>query len=615
MPKYNHEDLESVLNFIYRKGTITAVDPENDVADVDVFGGTSGSDVPLYYHCLPDSELRSNGAIMGAAVAFSVDDEVIVMCDTSGSAVRIVGFVEGIKACCLFKFALTGSDAEVLDTGVIFAAYNDMQTPVPVKDIAYDEDGEFWHFSLDLSQEGVDCSKEFWIKYFKGGYKTTQYHSINTAEGFFQEGDRIVLGDGTLYEDIMELLEGETGYWEDWKDNLICGYREYTCYVYTETEYDPSGAPWSGTTCPTLPLNATGDGSSASLVLSNETLSFVGITSPSPSGVSSVALLVLNYQWTGSNLKAITRFNGKLVIKFNELSDSDAGGDLSYLEGNFSLKDENGNSILFWFSESAALGTTYPRDINEHQRWVWIRDKIVLGEPLELDLSDDEYSGVLNSPIVGWYLFGMGSYGSNISFSLDYIDFPRWENWDDSDEPSLCKNHNWTLTFSREYYNCPILPAILYDSQDGEANATHNVNIVDGILSWAGSSVGINTNNYLEWWADTEEEKISGVTTLVIKYSAFCSGPYPSPDEDNNVTIDIVWNDGSCSFLMMGNESYSVDAIIPYVENEEIEVDLTPYGLTASSKIRAVYLSWNLNYNEDEIRTMSLDLDYIDFKQ
>lgn len=118
MPKFNHEDLEAVLNVIYRKGIITAVDAENDTADVDVPGGQSGSGVPIYYHCDPDSELRSNGAIYGGASAFSAGteedpeadppveavegDSVIVMCDTEGVPLRIIGFVDGIRSCCHF---------------------------------------------------------------------------------------------------------------------------------------------------------------------------------------------------------------------------------------------------------------------------------------------------------------------------------------------------------------------------------------------------------------------------------------------------------------------------------------------------------------------------------
>jgi len=99
MPKYQHDNFGDAVNHIFVKGVITSVDSTNDLADVEVEGYQNGEGVPLYYHCEPDSELRSNGAIYGAAAAFYVDDEVIVMCDSQGAPVRIVGFVDGIKEC------------------------------------------------------------------------------------------------------------------------------------------------------------------------------------------------------------------------------------------------------------------------------------------------------------------------------------------------------------------------------------------------------------------------------------------------------------------------------------------------------------------------------------
>jgi len=111
MPKYQHDNFGDVQGHLFAKGVITAVDSENDLADVTVEGYQDGSGVPLYYHCEPDSEKRSNGAIYGAAAAFSagtVDDptdgdEVIVMLEVNGAPVRIVGFVDGIKSCCLLS--------------------------------------------------------------------------------------------------------------------------------------------------------------------------------------------------------------------------------------------------------------------------------------------------------------------------------------------------------------------------------------------------------------------------------------------------------------------------------------------------------------------------------
>ncbi len=56
MPKYQHDDFGDVQDHIFAKGIITAVDNENDTADVTVEGYESGSDTPLFYHCEPDSE-------------------------------------------------------------------------------------------------------------------------------------------------------------------------------------------------------------------------------------------------------------------------------------------------------------------------------------------------------------------------------------------------------------------------------------------------------------------------------------------------------------------------------------------------------------------------------
>ena len=115
MPKYQHDDFGDVQDHIFAKGIITAVDSEYDTADVTVEGYESGSDVPLFYHCEPDSEERSNGAIEGAAAGFSAGteddptdgDEVIVMLEVNGPPVRIVGFVDGIKSCMWEPFQVS----------------------------------------------------------------------------------------------------------------------------------------------------------------------------------------------------------------------------------------------------------------------------------------------------------------------------------------------------------------------------------------------------------------------------------------------------------------------------------------------------------------------------
>lgn len=113
-PRYEIENWGEMQNQVYAKGIITAVDSENDTADVTVPGYQNGTDVPLFYHCSDDAEERSNGAIEGAVVAFSAGseddpldgDEVIVMVEAdTGTPIRIIGFVDGIKDCG-FRFRI-----------------------------------------------------------------------------------------------------------------------------------------------------------------------------------------------------------------------------------------------------------------------------------------------------------------------------------------------------------------------------------------------------------------------------------------------------------------------------------------------------------------------------
>jgi hypothetical protein len=106
MPKYEHPNWADITNTIFAKGIITEVYSEDDTADVTVEGYRNGWGIPLFYHCSDDAEERSNGALVGAAAAFSAGtesvegDSVIVMCEANtGEPIRIIGFVEGIKAC------------------------------------------------------------------------------------------------------------------------------------------------------------------------------------------------------------------------------------------------------------------------------------------------------------------------------------------------------------------------------------------------------------------------------------------------------------------------------------------------------------------------------------
>jgi hypothetical protein len=140
-PYYPHENWGDIQNYIFIKGTITAVQSDEDTADVTVPGGSDGSGVPIFYHCDPDSEERGNGAIEGGAGGFSVDDEVIVMCTVDGEPVRIVGFVDGIKSCGVpfLVFATTFHDPAGVEH-ILYTVWDVEEEEVPT--ITYNYEGD-----------------------------------------------------------------------------------------------------------------------------------------------------------------------------------------------------------------------------------------------------------------------------------------------------------------------------------------------------------------------------------------------------------------------------------------------------------------------------------------
>ena len=78
MPRKNFRNFGELQQYEYVPGVIDAVDGETDTCAVTV-GDSSYSGVPIYYHCAPDSPLRDNGAIEGAAAGFAEGDAVVVL--------------------------------------------------------------------------------------------------------------------------------------------------------------------------------------------------------------------------------------------------------------------------------------------------------------------------------------------------------------------------------------------------------------------------------------------------------------------------------------------------------------------------------------------------------
>ena len=128
MPTLNYENVGALVEYDYLQGTVTALYPEDDTADVTLkykvvvipaVPATETSPaveevtedkeeeltgIPIFYHCENDSVIRDNGAIEGAASGFSVDDVTIVLVginsvDSLGEKYYIIGHYDGVRKC------------------------------------------------------------------------------------------------------------------------------------------------------------------------------------------------------------------------------------------------------------------------------------------------------------------------------------------------------------------------------------------------------------------------------------------------------------------------------------------------------------------------------------
>ena len=111
MPTHDFVDIGDVLDYEILQGTIASIDPGTDTCTVNIgghietqggnavtVGGNTLSSL-LFYHCKPDSVLRDNGAIQGAAAGFSVGDSVAVLISTNKSVVKVIAHLDGIRRC------------------------------------------------------------------------------------------------------------------------------------------------------------------------------------------------------------------------------------------------------------------------------------------------------------------------------------------------------------------------------------------------------------------------------------------------------------------------------------------------------------------------------------
>ena len=554
-----------------------------------------GVSIPIHYHC--DSSLGVDSGIPfgdaypdelddGGSAAFAVGDMVAVMYRRKGNyEPLIIGHQSEIKVCCSFRFTIDGENTGELTAGVSFILYNESQDSVPIKNLEYDEDQGCWTFSVNTSgsteEDPITCVGPFWAKYIAVGYKTTQYQGINESESFFGESQRLIMGDGTLYYDLMEALVGTTGYWEDWEDDLICGKHQW---------YATNGL------CVT----------DETVSISDNILSIVSDTTPES------VIFGANYLWYGDTFN-----DGKAIPSYKQKS-------LKLKLAFSSLKVNSWSQLMIWFEDDSEIvlifSTTdsYSNPLPSGYYHIGDND----GEEMELDLTSAAY-GSIEQPIVDFLFYSTavsdGTGGDIAILSIDYIDFPMWEDWNGGEsEVDLCANNNWSVWTTGpewEYVSCPELPWT-NDLYVVSAHGTQSLTLANGILSFIINAeqddmrsmdlgpIWDKDNNLDSPDIPLEDKKMK------IKFNMDVIGPGGGEDV-RSYGIYIVDDAGNIAFLYI----YSVDTIpgpndysITDNGGEEQELDLSSYGLTGN----LIYLEISF-WLWEEPCVCNLIIDYIDF--
>jgi len=113
MPRVNFPTIGDIEDYEFLRGTIKTIDSATDTCTVEVaeFGVISAL---LFYHCLPDSQLRENGALEGSAAGFAEDDSVIVQLKYDKSVARVVAHVDGVRKCGGWSFRIVRADGQIV---------------------------------------------------------------------------------------------------------------------------------------------------------------------------------------------------------------------------------------------------------------------------------------------------------------------------------------------------------------------------------------------------------------------------------------------------------------------------------------------------------------------
>jgi len=124
MPRMNYPTVGDMQEYEFLRGIIVSIDAATDTCTVDVCS-VGVVTALLFYHCEPDSPLRDNGAIEGAAAGFAEEDEVIVQVKHDKSEARVIAHIDGVRPCG-WKFILTWGNGDHIDEsfGLRFYVYD-----------------------------------------------------------------------------------------------------------------------------------------------------------------------------------------------------------------------------------------------------------------------------------------------------------------------------------------------------------------------------------------------------------------------------------------------------------------------------------------------------------
>ena len=115
MPLKNFSNIGELQEYEFITGEIVSLDYENDTCEIIIEGDTK-TGVPIFYHCNPSAQERSNGAVQGGAFGFAKKDKVVVMRQQKPpNNMFVIGHKSGARPCKpLFVIFSSESGAEAV---------------------------------------------------------------------------------------------------------------------------------------------------------------------------------------------------------------------------------------------------------------------------------------------------------------------------------------------------------------------------------------------------------------------------------------------------------------------------------------------------------------------